>query len=372
MRKNKVTLTVVSFLPAKTEVDLFNRSSSISHNTLINQRKQYKWNITAEMFLQAISVTLQVKLSPASSLEPLTAKMVTSDLQGLLDALNSLKVGVFFSYTSGGSTFVSTLNDYIVYGTLDINATAVTTLGYFFGVVKPDIINGSVIVDNTGANLNIGIIFMGEFSGQIDSWRAELVDSGGVQPPVSSAQSPFTPNTLLGLKIPVTVTPAVWWNTVKIYATSPETGEFLVFTRNGAPFDFSYFNQPFFGNTGSDGSADWDFSQIANYWQSVGTYLGVTVTALDVQTANWDGSVTSNVQIDNFAPPGPFEYLIGGILPGGWNTPAFAHTDIAVSGPRYTISKVGVNAFDIVSGDVNFLIWPETTDGGEGLMLPTF
>lgn len=153
MRKSKINLRISNSLPSTERIILFNSSRAGNNNTLINQRTQYIWDVTAETFVLAITVSLQVKRTASSPIETLTETLQTASLQGLVDALNSMQVGIFFSYTSLGSTFVSTLNDTFVYTNLDINTS--NNYSYLFTFNTPATGNWFFIVNNATQAINL-------------------------------------------------------------------------------------------------------------------------------------------------------------------------------------------------------------------------
>lgn len=87
----------------------------------INGNLIYQWNVTAQSLAQLTNVAIQVKTPGSQVYVTLTADIGTSDLQGILDALNSLNVGPFRTMVQGVNVFIYTYNSLFIFGNLDIN-----------------------------------------------------------------------------------------------------------------------------------------------------------------------------------------------------------------------------------------------------------
>jgi hypothetical protein len=110
-----------------------------------NSRTQYGWNITPEDFTVDDFIAIQVRSAGSSSFTTYTAQVLTQSAQGIVDALNSLGVGIFYTATSGGSVYIYTNNDEFVYGDLTTQTASTFTL----------LLNKTLIVNPTLVTLTI-------------------------------------------------------------------------------------------------------------------------------------------------------------------------------------------------------------------------
>lgn len=149
MRKNAINLRIKSSLATDLSVELFNTSSITSP---ANQRTQYNWDITAQDFSFISSVTMQYKTSASDAFTSKTVTLLTKDKAGVLQALNSLNVGVFFSYTDTGVLYISVLNDKIIYGSFDVSEPGPPTDTLLF-IADGANVNGNVW--DTASALNV-------------------------------------------------------------------------------------------------------------------------------------------------------------------------------------------------------------------------
>lgn len=85
----------------------------------INATTQYRWNITSQNLNDLTTIELTYVLNGQTT--TVSADITSDSVNGIIDALNSLNVGSFWSTTSGGNTFIHTYNDFITYTNLVIN-----------------------------------------------------------------------------------------------------------------------------------------------------------------------------------------------------------------------------------------------------------
>jgi|GEM_PF-2608374 len=90
-----------------------------------NATTEYRWDITTALS-SANTMILQYKGVNQTSFTNYQ-QSIQSNITSLLTALNALNIGYFTSYTSGGSTYVSTYNQNYVFGQLNVyNSTGST------------------------------------------------------------------------------------------------------------------------------------------------------------------------------------------------------------------------------------------------------
>lgn len=88
----------------------------------INATTTFRWDITAETFLTATVVSIQVRTNVSAAYQTFTAPMSHFNAQGVVNALNSLNLGTsWYTVETGGSTFIKTDNDSLLFGNLVIS-----------------------------------------------------------------------------------------------------------------------------------------------------------------------------------------------------------------------------------------------------------
>lgn len=85
----------------------------------INATTQYRWDVTSQSFSNLLNVLITYTYNGVST--TLIAPIIDQSLNGVITALNSLNVGVFWARTISGSTYIQTYNDFVVYENLVIN-----------------------------------------------------------------------------------------------------------------------------------------------------------------------------------------------------------------------------------------------------------
>lgn len=94
-----------------------------------NQTTEYSWNVTSLSITTENSVSIEYKLLGQQDFISYTSPLLSANLQGVLESLNTLGIGSFFSTTSGGNTFIKNYKNDYVFGELNIydsNGTSVT------------------------------------------------------------------------------------------------------------------------------------------------------------------------------------------------------------------------------------------------------
>jgi hypothetical protein len=86
-----------------------------------NALTEYRWDITAYAPSSSDTLTLEYKPLGASVFSTFTYQVANADGNTLADALNNLGIGYFNYYLELGQAYLSTNNDYYVFGNLTIN-----------------------------------------------------------------------------------------------------------------------------------------------------------------------------------------------------------------------------------------------------------
>lgn len=85
-----------------------------------NSVREFRWNIATELFSNVKRVRLEAKPNAEPNFNLVTVNVVLSTLQGVLDALNTLGIGVFYSIEDGGDPYIVVPSDTIEFGEMDI------------------------------------------------------------------------------------------------------------------------------------------------------------------------------------------------------------------------------------------------------------
>ncbi len=182
-----------------------------------NQTTQYRWDVTGLTLSTENFVSVDYRPNALPNFTTYVAPLLVQSIQGVLDALNGLGIGSFFSYTSGGNTFITNYNNDYVFG--DVN-----------------------IYDN---------------SGSIVTWSIDCIGTTGFNDITTgffaqNESNPFTgtsfpPIGTNGQQVDITGTTSNQPSTkVKIY--NQTTSTFIVNAGLGSSVPYSYTFYAFFGN----------------------------------------------------------------------------------------------------------------------------
>lgn len=117
-----------------TPVNLFQNAFVPSN---INARTTYTWDITAATFPFINYVTIQAKGSASSNFKLYTLTGAFTNASTIVAALNTLGIGIFTTYVLGGNTFITTQNDTIIYGDIDITNSQGFTISWQINFFVP-------------------------------------------------------------------------------------------------------------------------------------------------------------------------------------------------------------------------------------------
>lgn len=127
---------------------------------LSNQGTVYKWNITGVSYaIPTATIVFWSVFNPAAIVSR-TGTFPVASAQGLVMLLNSFGIGNFFLSTVGGSTFIKTASDSVVYNSLTIGGASMTVIKW--GNLSSDsslqILANAVIIINNAAPPPAGAI----------------------------------------------------------------------------------------------------------------------------------------------------------------------------------------------------------------------
>lgn len=129
-----------------------------------NANTQYQWDITGFTLTNETQIILQYNNVGQGNYQLVTTSLSGTSLQNVINALNSLNLGVFFITTSGGSTYINNYNNTYAFGTLEIlNPSQTASLSYSMNLNlsndQVDVYVNAVLTNTfTDPNLSSGTI----------------------------------------------------------------------------------------------------------------------------------------------------------------------------------------------------------------------
>lgn len=119
--QEKLFLNLVNTTSAPQQVSLFNNPfNQVNNPSGTNTQPKYEWDVTSFTFTSEQTVSIQYQLIGASTFTTVTAAITTNTFAGVVAALNSLNIGSFYTYTSGGNTYIAVYSEVYVYQNLNI------------------------------------------------------------------------------------------------------------------------------------------------------------------------------------------------------------------------------------------------------------
>ena len=177
MGNTYISLAIQNNTNATIPISILGNPSNLAD--ISNQTREFQWNVTSFTFTTENQVSIDYRPNALVDFTTYNAPLLAPNIQGVLSALNGLGIGSFFTYISGGNTYISNYDNDYVFGDLNIwdsNGTEVTwnvdcigTTGYnqvqagffsdneanpFTGIVSvPISVDGqSVFLDGTTSN----------------------------------------------------------------------------------------------------------------------------------------------------------------------------------------------------------------------------
>jgi hypothetical protein len=112
-----IAIKVQNNTTALQKINLLSNPYDLQAN--VNNKTQYRWNITSFSFGSETLVTLEYK-PVGASIYSIYSATIQPNITSLLSALNGLGIGYFYSYSELGQTYVTTYNDQYVFNDLNI------------------------------------------------------------------------------------------------------------------------------------------------------------------------------------------------------------------------------------------------------------
>lgn len=144
-----------------------------------NATTKYSWNVTGFTITNENSISLQYSSNNDPILDTVILEFNGTDIQSVVDTLNTLNLGSFFITTSGINTYINNYNQNVYFGQLNIYNNSIPQLNYIWdtaysGGTNNISVNFVLLISDanpTTSSGNIPIIASDiiDFSGQTDS-----------------------------------------------------------------------------------------------------------------------------------------------------------------------------------------------------------
>lgn len=167
MGNTYISLAIQNNTNATIPISIMGNPSNLAD--ISNQTREFQWNLTGFTFTTENQVSIDYRPNALVNFTTYNAPLLAPNIQGVLSALNSLGIGSFFTYTSGGNTYISNYDNDYVFGDLNIwdsNGTQVTWSVDCIGTTGNNQVQAGFFLDNetnpfTGI-VNVPISFDGE------------------------------------------------------------------------------------------------------------------------------------------------------------------------------------------------------------------
>jgi uncharacterized delta-60 repeat protein len=126
-----ITLNIQSNVNYTTTANIL--GSSINLLDTSNATTEYRWNVTSFSFTNENSVSVQYKINGATNFSTFNAGIGSQSFQSVVDALNTLGIGTFNTYTEVGQVYIGTYNQNYAFGNLNIYATSTINQNFVYG-----------------------------------------------------------------------------------------------------------------------------------------------------------------------------------------------------------------------------------------------
>jgi hypothetical protein len=158
------------------DVSIMGNPSDLADNS--NATTEYRWNVTGLTLGTENRVSVQYRANSINDFSTFVAPLQTLSVQGVVDALNTLGIGSFFSFTSGGNTFISNYDNDYVFGVLNIYTQGIPQFIY------------NVNLTGVGGTLSVDVNFVNQLtlnspvtqSGTITTASGDYYVLGGTTP----------------------------------------------------------------------------------------------------------------------------------------------------------------------------------------------
>lgn len=116
--RETISFTIQNNRNAVIPVSLLGNNADAMDNA--NATTEYGWDITGFTPSTENTLSLQYRGVNQVSFSTVQVPLQASNLQGVINTLNSLNLGIFFINQVGGNTYINNYNQHLVFGTLDV------------------------------------------------------------------------------------------------------------------------------------------------------------------------------------------------------------------------------------------------------------
>jgi hypothetical protein len=118
MAKEYISINIKNNTNGKIPMSIMSNPSNLTD--ISNQTTEYSWDVTTLSITTENIVVIEYRPNALVDFDSYSTPLLTPSLQGVLDALNTLGIGSFFSTTSGGNTYIKNYDNDYVFGQLDV------------------------------------------------------------------------------------------------------------------------------------------------------------------------------------------------------------------------------------------------------------
>lgn len=126
MAKEYISINVKNNTNGKIPMSIMGNPANLID--ISNQTTEYSWDVTSLSITTEDYISIEYRPNALNDFTSYTTQLINPTLQGVLDALNTLGIGSFFSTTSGGNTYIKNYDNDYVFGELDIYDSSGTSV----------------------------------------------------------------------------------------------------------------------------------------------------------------------------------------------------------------------------------------------------
>lgn len=216
MAKEYISINIKNNTNGTIPMSIMSNPSNLTD--ISNQTTEYSWDVTSLSITTENTIIIEYRPNALADFTSYSTPLLTPSLQGVLDALNTLGIGSFFSTTSGGNTYIKNYDNDYVFGQLDVFDSSGTSVTW----------NVNCIGTTGNNDIQVGLLFIS-------------------QPNPYTASTPI-PTTFDGQLVDITGVTSNQPST-KIKILNLTTSTFIVNVGLGSGVAYNYSFNAFYGNS---------------------------------------------------------------------------------------------------------------------------
>lgn len=173
MASETISINLANTTTAVIDVSIMGNPTDLAD--VCNATTEYQWNVTGLSFTTENRVSVQYRASNIADFTLFTEVLQEQSVNGLVSALNTLGIGSFFTYTSGGNTYISNYDNQYVFGVINIFQQGIPQFIYNVNMI------------GAGGNISIDVNFINQLtlnspvaqSGTITTASGDYIILGG-------------------------------------------------------------------------------------------------------------------------------------------------------------------------------------------------